>query len=218
VNFRWAAAALGVVLAYTATAQVAILQIQVIEGEGGVYSPGARSNRPLVVEVTDETGRPVAGAAVSFHLPEDGPSGTFLNGLRTNVVVTDERGRATLRGMLVNRAPGRLEMRIIASKEQATAGIVSYQYIADPAAGGAGTAVAAGSRPAAQSPPAAASHGHGHKKWLIILAGAGAGAAAAVLAMHSGANSSAATAAESAPGTGAVPPAIGTPSITVGRP
>ncbi len=128
-----------------ATAQVAILQIQVIEGEGGIYAPGARANRPLVVEVTDETGAPVAGAAVSFHMPEDGPSGTFTNGLRTEVVTTDERGRAVLRAMQVNRVPGRFQIRIIASKEQATAGAVSNQYIVE----------AAGGKPAASKPAVA---------------------------------------------------------------
>jgi hypothetical protein len=102
-----------VVLASIATAQVAILQIQVIEREGGIYPPGARSARPLVVEVTDETGRPVPGAAISSHLSEDGPSGTFANGLRTDVVVTDERARAVLHSMQLNRLPGRFEIRII---------------------------------------------------------------------------------------------------------
>ena len=33
--------------------------------------------------VTDETGRPVANAAVSFRLPEDGPGGMFSSGPRT---------------------------------------------------------------------------------------------------------------------------------------
>jgi hypothetical protein len=128
-----------------ATAQVAILQIQVIEGEGEIYAPGARGNRPLVVEVTDETGRPVAGAAVSFHMPEEGPSGTFANGLRTEVVTTDEHGRAVLRAMQVNRIAGRFQIRIIASKEQATAGAVSNQYIVE----------AAGGKPAASKPAVA---------------------------------------------------------------
>jgi hypothetical protein len=206
-----------VVLASTATAQVAILQIQVIEGEGGIYAPGARSTRPLVVEITDETGRPVPGAAVSFHLPEDGPSGTFANGLRTEVVTTDDRGRAALRSMQLNRAPGRFQIRIIASKEQATAGIVSFQYIVDPAAGG----VAAGAgtpRPAASSRPPSSSHGIWHKKWVLILAavGLGAGAALAVAALHSHAASSSSSA--TPPVTTAVAPTVGTPTITVGQP
>jgi hypothetical protein len=129
----WAAAA----LASIAPAQVGILQIQIVEGEGGVYAFGARATRPLTVAVTDETGRPVSGAAVSFHLPEDGRSGTFANGLRTEVVTANEKGCAVLRSMQLNRVPGRFQVRIIASKEQATAGTVSFPYIADRASGAA---------------------------------------------------------------------------------
>jgi hypothetical protein len=218
-----AAAALAVVLASLATAQVAILQIQIVEGDGGIYAPGARSARPLVVAVTDETGRPVAGAAVSFHLPEDGPSGIFGNGLRTDVVLTDDRGRAILRSMQLNRTPGRFAIRIIASKEQVTAGTVSSQYIADPASeadAAKGEARETDARPDEVTytslPPPSFFQRHLSKKWLLILAAAGAGAAAAVLAAHSiGKGSSSSTAAS----TGAsVPPTIGTPSITVGVP
>jgi hypothetical protein len=120
--FLWAAPAL---------AQVAILQIRVIEGEGAVHPPGSHSTRPITVEITEETGRPVAGAAVSFHLPEDGPGGAFVNGLRTEVVITDANGHASLHGLLANRIPGRFQVRIVASKEQARAGTVSFQYVAE---------------------------------------------------------------------------------------
>ena len=208
-------AALVGVLASMATAQVAILQIQVLEGEGGIYAPGERSPRPLVVEVTDETGRPVPGAAVSFHLPEEGPSGTFANGLRDDVVITDDRGRATLRSMQFNRTPGRFQIRIIASKEQVTAGIVSLQYIVDPAAGG----VAAGAGSAKNSHVYQTS-GHGHRKLILILAGvAVVGAAAGLLvprlAGHNGAGSNN----SSSSSTAAASPTIGAPSsITVGQP
>jgi hypothetical protein len=161
--------ALVAALCATATAQVAILQIQVVEGEGAVHAPGSRSGRPLTVAVTDETGRPVAGAAVSFHLPEDGASGTFANGLRTAVVTTGLSGRASLYGLQVNRVSGRFALRIVASKEQARAGIVSFQYIGE----GSG-----GRRPAAPAPaadssvpaPRPASAAHGHSKWLIVAA------------------------------------------------
>lgn len=182
-----------------ASAQVAILQIQVIEGEGAVHAPGSRSSRPLTVEIDDETGKPVAGAAVSFHLPEDGPGGTFTNGLRTEVATTDSHGRATLRGLQLNRISGKFQIRMVASKEQARAGAVSAQYISESQGGGA-------SAPLARAT-------HGRTKWIALAALAGGGAAVAVLL---GGKSS------SAPPPVTAPPAptltIGVPTITVGKP
>jgi hypothetical protein len=149
--------------------------------------------------VTDETGRPVEGAAVSFHLPDQGPSGTFVNGLHTDVVVTDERGRAAVRAIEFNRVAGRMEIRIVASKEQARAGTASFQYIAGPSPGAAATATAK------------RSGWHSRKRWLIVAAVAGAGAAGGALAMEH--SSSATTTADSA-----AIVTIGPPTITVGKP
>ena len=182
--------------ALAAPAQVAILQIQVVEGEGAVHQPGSHSSRPLTVDVTDETGKPVAGAAVSFHLPEEGPGGTFASGLRTDVATTDSHGRATIHTFQANRNPGRFQIRIVASKEQARAGTVSFQYIAEPKPGSV----------------ASASTSHS-KRWLVIGAAAGGGALAALLAGH----------ASSSPTPVAPPPAppafnIGSPAITVVKP
>ncbi len=182
-----------------ALAQVAILQIRVIEGEGAVHLPGSRSTRPITVEITEETGKPVAGAAVSFHLPEDGPGGAFVNGLRTEVVITDAHGRASLHGLLANRIPGRFQIRILASKEQARAGTVSFQYVAEPR-GGVTRASAA---------PA------GRRKWIAVVAAVAGGAVAGIVATRGGAASPAA-AVPSAPAQPVL--SIGTPSITVGKP
>lgn len=193
---KWAAAALVVALSCSVRAQVAILQIQIIDGEGGVHTPGARSTRPLTVEVTDETGRPVAHAAVSFHLPDEGPGGVFNNGLRTDVATTDERGRASLRGWQLNRMPGRFQIRITALKEQATAGTVSFQYIAEPAGGAAAkTAVTGGGG------------SHSHAKWLVIVALVAGGATAGLVVARPG------TTPASTPSL-----TIGPPTITVGKP
>jgi hypothetical protein len=190
-------------LAALATAQVAILQIKVVEGEGAVHLPGVHSSRSLVVEVTDETGRPVPGAAVSFHLPEDGPGGTFPNGLRTEIMIADARGRAAIHGLQANRTPGRFQLRILASKEQARAGIVSFQYVAEPKGG------------APASPATAtASASPNRRKWIVIGIGIAGGAAAGLMAAHTS-PAPAVAAPVVAP-----PPAltIGSPSITVGKP
>ena len=165
------------------------------------------------MEVTDETGRPIAGAAVSFHLPEDGPSGTFPNGLRTEVVTTDEHGRAILRSMQLNRVSGRFEVRVIASKQQATARTVSFQYIADPASGAA--MASAGNR-GTREPTGVDAGSHWHKKWILILAAAGGGAAAALPRRALRRVRGDVWGSGKQPRSG--PTTIGAPSITVGRP
>ncbi|MBS1858740.1 MAG: hypothetical protein JST11_25440 [Acidobacteria bacterium] len=193
---RWTV--LAVLFAVAAPSQVAILRILTVEGDGAVHVPGTRSGHPLTVAVTDETGKPVSGAAVSFHLPEDGPGGSFVNGLRTDVAVTDSRGRATVRAFQANRLPGRFEIRIVASKEQARAGTVVFQYIG-----------------AAGKPQPAAARGHG-RRWLMVAAAAGTGVLAAALVSR-GPASTTAPAASPAPAP-AVVLTIGAPSITVGHP
>ena len=182
-----------------AAGQTAILQIRVVEGDGAVHAAGSHAARPIVIEVTDETGKPVEHAAVSFHLPDDGPGGTFLNGLRTEVAITDAAGRAAVHGLQWNRVPGRFQLRIVASFEQARAGIVSPQYIEGPALA-----------PDRGQPTVARGHSH---KWLWIGAIAVGGVAAGVLAGHAGGSSATPTAA--APVT---VPTIGVPVITLGKP
>ena len=217
-----AAAALVVALSTTATAQVAILQIQVIEGEGGVHAPGSRSARLLTVEVTDETGHHVPRATVSFHLPEEGPSGVFANGLRTDVVTADEQGRASLRSLRWNRVAGRLQIRIIASKEQARAGIVSFQYIRETGgavtarSGGTQTETATASRTARGESESKLKLTRGHGRWIAVLALVGGGAAAGLLATRGGGGAGATG--PQAAALVSTPVTIGTPVVTVGKP
>jgi hypothetical protein len=112
-------------------AQVSILRITVVSGEAAVHPPGTRVARPLTIEVRDEIGQPVQGAAVSFHFPEDGPGGLFANGLPTDLAVTDAAGRATVRGFQLNRTTGAIDIRITAAKDQARAGTLVKVFIGD---------------------------------------------------------------------------------------
>jgi len=176
-----------------------IIQLKVVEGEGTVYRTGTRATRGLTVMVTDETGKPVENAAVSFRLPDEGPSGVFNSGLHTEVVTTNADGRASVWGMQWNKTPGPLEIRITAVKEQARAGIVSTQYLSDtiaPKAGGEGVF--------------SASH-KGRTKWIVI-GGAVVVGAVAGLALGRSKGASPTTA---APAAGIL---IGTPSINIGHP
>lgn len=203
MKFRVVTAARGIIccaLAFAVSANASVIvQLKVVEGEGVVYRTGTRATRGITVLVTDETGKPVDMAAVSFRLPDEGASGTFSSGLRTEIVTTGPDGRATVWGMQWNKTPGPVEIRITAIKEQARAGLVSTQYLSDsvaPKSGGEGVFTA--------------SHGH---KWMwiaAIAAGAGAGAA---FALSKGSSSSPAATTSVVTGL-----SIGTPSITVSHP
>jgi hypothetical protein len=175
----------------------AILQIRVLEGEGLAYTAGSRATRGITVQVTDETGKPVEGASVSFRLPEDGPSGAFSNGSKSEIATTGADGHASIWGMQWNRTVGSLEVRVTAVKGQARAGTVVSSYISEPAAGHVADSRVGGS-----------SH-----KWVwIALAAAGAlGAGAAAVAGKS--NSPAASTSPAS-----APPSFGAPSITIGHP
>lgn len=198
------------------SAQVAILQIQVLEGEGAVHAQGSHSVRPLTVQVTDEVGRPVDHAAVSFHLPDDGPGGSFLSGLHTEVAVTDSAGRVSIRGVTWNHAPGPFQIRIVASREQARAGIVSFQYIGDAGVKTRAPAVGPPLSPARAPATAPAAVSHSHSKWIVVASLLAAGVTVGVV------NGSRSKTAAAQPAAAAAAPAvvltIGTPAITVGKP
>ncbi len=184
--------------ALTANASV-IVQLRVLEGDGATYRIGMRATRGITVLVTDENGQPVDMAAVSFRLPDQGASGVFSSGLRTEVVTTGPDGHASAWGMQWNKTPGTVEIRITAVKGQARAGLIGTQYLSDaaaPKAGGEGVFTASHS---------------GHKwLWIALLAGAAGGGGAGYMLLRSGSSSSSASTV-----TGVN---IGTPSITVGHP
>jgi hypothetical protein len=116
------------------TAQNDALHIAVVSGEDTAHPAGAHVVKPITIEVTDAAGQPVEGARTSFQLPEEGPGGLMASGLRTDLAVTDSHGRATLRGLQLNRTPGPFNVRVTVAKEQARAGIVVRQRISEASA------------------------------------------------------------------------------------
>jgi hypothetical protein len=176
----------------------AILLIRIVEGEGAVYPIGSRATRGVTVQVTDETGKPVDGAAVVFRLPVDGPTGTFSSGMPTEVVPTGADGRANVWGMQWNRVTGPLEVRITAAKGQARAGTVCGLYL---------------SNALVSSEPRQSKTGgwRTHKKiWM------GVGIAAAAFVGEAAISGRGTPSAGAAAGVNA--PQIGTPSIIIGKP
>lgn len=136
------------------------LRIIALEGQGAVNSLVTSSAVAPVVEVRDENGRPVEGAAVTFTLPESGPGGLFEGGQRTQTSITDMRGQAGARGYAINQLPGRFSISVSAKYEGRTGALLITQ-VNVPTAAGEGQSMTKGS---------------GKGKWILLtLAGAGAG-------------------------------------------
>ncbi len=93
------------------------LRIQILDGDGAINKVGQRVAREPIVQVEDENSRPVAGAVVTFALPDRGASGVFANGSTTATSLTDQRGQAIARGLRANKVPGKFDIRVNASHQ-----------------------------------------------------------------------------------------------------
>jgi hypothetical protein len=105
-----------------------------------------RVAREPIVQVEDENRRPVAGAAVTFLLPQQGPGAAFANGARSTTLLTDTNGRAVARGLRPNNVNGEYQIRVSASHQGQTASAIVTQTNAIALAGaaaGAGIGISA---------------------------------------------------------------------------
>jgi hypothetical protein len=159
------------------------LNIVIVEGEGAVNNLRQRVVREPIVRVEDQNHKPVAGAVVSFLLPNDGSGGTFANGSKLLTVTTDDHGLAAARGMRPGATAGQYQIRVTASVGTVTAtATISQAYAAGAAAGGAAIS----------------------GKWIAILAVAGGVAAGVAIALTRGGGNSASTATALSPGSATV--------------
>lgn len=145
------------------------LRIVIVEGEGAINNVKQRVNREPIVQVEDENHKPIAGAAVVFFLPSQGPSGVFSNGTRSLTVTTDANGRAAATGIRPNSLTGKLEIRVTASFAGQTASAVITQTNVAGAAASTGMSMTA--------------------KVLLITGIAGAAAAGGIVAATRGGGS-----------------------------
>ena len=97
------------------------LKIVIVDGEGAINNIQLGSGKEAVVEVRDETDRPVSGAKVTFSAPERGPSGTFFGASRTVTVPTNEQGRASATGFRPNLQEGRFQIQVSAAAGEKSA-------------------------------------------------------------------------------------------------
>jgi hypothetical protein len=120
------------------------LNIVIVEGEGAINNVRQRVAREPIIQVEDENRKPIAGAAVTFLLPQQGPGATFANGARSTTLLTDNNGRAVARGLRPNNVNGEYQIRVNASHLGQTASAVITQTNAIAVAGasaGAGAGI-----------------------------------------------------------------------------
>lgn len=98
-------------------AALAGLSITILEGDNAIVNTRQRLSREAIVQVEDENHKPVAGAAVTLFAPNSGPSAVFSNGSNNITILTDNQGRAVVRGIKPNSVAGKAEIKITATKE-----------------------------------------------------------------------------------------------------
>jgi hypothetical protein len=114
------------------------INIVIVEGEGAINNVRQRVAREPIVQVEDENRKPVAGAAVTFLLPNQGAGASFANGAQSLTITTDAQGRAVARGLRPNNVNGDYQIRVNASHEGRTASTTINQTNAITAAAAAG--------------------------------------------------------------------------------
>jgi len=184
------------------------LRIQVDEGADAVVPRNSASSRRISVTVRGEGNQPIPNATVTFRLPAEGPSGVFPSGLRSESLLTGPKGEAFIHGVRWNDTPGRLEVRVIATsgERRAEAGVPIEI-----------SATLAPTRADRQSTSVRGPSSS--RKWLILaLVAGGAGAGLAMAGGGRASSSGSAAAVYVPPPAVVIPPSLGAPTITIGRP
>ncbi len=91
------------------------ITLVVVGGNDAINNIKQRTARATIVEVQDENHKPVAGAVVSFLLPDSGPGGAFTGGARSVSLVTGADGRVVMPRMTANQLTGQYQIRVNAS-------------------------------------------------------------------------------------------------------
>lgn len=115
------------------------IHIVVITGDKAVNILSRDASAQPVVQVCNKNNEPVAGAAVTFRSPNNGPGTLFLNGSHSMTVMTDSAGRAGVVGMKP-AGTGAFQMSVSASFHGqialTTIAQANYATVAEAAAAG----------------------------------------------------------------------------------
>jgi hypothetical protein len=169
------------------------LKIVVVQGEGAQNNIRSRTATPLVVEVRDDSDKPIEQAEVTFMLPSYGPGGVFNGWMRNQLARTNAQGRAQSQGFTPNEEEGRFNIRVTATSGTKTTNAVIAQ---SNVAGGRGEQLKSSRK----------------KMWTIVAVVGAAALIGGIVAATRGGDSSSGSAAVS------VPISITPGPITVGGP
>lgn len=143
-----------------------------------------RTAREPIVKLEDKNHKPVAGMALTFTLPNRGPSGEFDGGTLTFSTSTGPDGHATATGFKPNNVIGKYKIRISIQdgKSRLTAIIKQRNFISDPTS----TVISSSTYPSVSIPLVAA---HALTITLVGAAIAGGAVAGGVAALKAGGSS-----------------------------
>ncbi|MGA2433887.1 MAG: hypothetical protein ABSG25_01235 [Bryobacteraceae bacterium] len=187
--------ALAVLVSTALFAQSLTLQIRVPPGDQSVRVAGART-AGVAVQVIDPSGKPFPGVAVTFRMPDEGPGGSFGDGLNSAIVTTGPDGRAMSSPIRWGPLSGVCEIRVTAAKNGVSTGTTLPVEISELKASITTVRSSAGAR-------------HSSTKWILIAAAIGAGAAVGLAMGGHG---------HSATSSGPAPVQIGSPTVTITAP
>jgi hypothetical protein len=167
------------------------INIVVVAGEGATTPIHQRVTQDPSVKIEDDDQQPVAGVTVVFALPVSGTSGEFVNGAKTQAVVTDKAGLATAHGLKTNEIPGTLQIYVNASLSGLRARALINQIVEGV--------------PGAQTHPQHTAKSSNTWKWVLLgIAAAGGIGAGIYFGTHSSSSNS--------------PVTIGTGTVVFGSP
>lgn len=117
------------------------IHIVIVEGDGAINNVRQRVAREPIIQVEDENRKPIAGASVTFLLPQQGAGATFSNGARSLTVLSDNQGRAVAKGLRPNNVNGQYQIRVNAAHQGQSASAVISQTNALVAGAAAGAGI-----------------------------------------------------------------------------
>lgn len=181
------------------------IKVAVLAGEHGANVLKTKSAVLVTVRVVDDRNRPVAAAVVTLMGPEAGPGVVFLNGGKSQSVVTEVDGRATFSGMQPVGL-GSFQLTATAAYDEHFASTKIDQTNFPDAAAATRQGLGGEVAPASSTTPGSASSGMSKGTKFGLIGGIAAAAAAGVaVALTHGKSSSSTTTISSGP------PTVGAP-------